>query len=69
MPGDEDGGGTSAFVVFSSMGFYTITPGISIYTIGSPIFSKSTLKLPNGKKFLFRHQIVMKLINTSKVGN
>jgi predicted alpha-1,2-mannosidase len=52
IPGDEDGGATSAFVVFSAMGFYPITPGLPIYTIGSPWFSKSTLQLPDGKKFI-----------------
>jgi predicted alpha-1,2-mannosidase len=51
IPGDEDGGGMSAFVVFSSMGFYPMTPGIPAYTIGSPVFSKVTISLPNGKKF------------------
>lgn len=52
IPGDEDGGGMSAFVVFSAMGFYPITPGIPVYTIGSPLFSKITINLPNGKKFI-----------------
>ncbi|MCW3092984.1 MAG: glycoside hydrolase family 92 protein [Ferruginibacter sp.] len=51
IPGDEDGGGMSAFVVFSSMGFYPVTPGIPVYTIGSPVFKKTTIDLPNGKKF------------------
>ncbi|MCR8560701.1 GH92 family glycosyl hydrolase [Mucilaginibacter sp. BJC16-A38] len=51
IPGDEDGGGMSAFVVFSSMGFYPITPGKPVYTIGSPVFSKVTINLPNGKQF------------------
>ncbi|WDF54682.1 GH92 family glycosyl hydrolase [Mucilaginibacter sp. KACC 22063] len=51
IPGDEDGGGMSAFVVFSSMGFYPVTPGLPVYTIGSPVFSKVTLDLPNGKQF------------------
>ncbi|HEX3766980.1 MAG TPA: glycoside hydrolase domain-containing protein, partial [Puia sp.] len=51
IPGDEDGGGMSAFVVFSSMGFYPVTPGIPVYTIGSPVFSKITISLENGKKF------------------
>lgn len=51
IPGDEDGGGMSAFVVFSSMGFYPITPGIPVYTIGSPVFSKVTINLPEGKQF------------------
>ena len=40
-----------AFVVFSSMGFYPLTPGLPLYTIGSPVFSKVTIDLPNGKKF------------------
>ncbi|MCK5277342.1 MAG: glycoside hydrolase family 92 protein, partial [Cyclobacteriaceae bacterium] len=52
IPGDEDGGGMSAFVVFSSMGFYPITPGVPVYTIGSPVFSKVTINLPNEKKFV-----------------
>lgn len=51
MPGDEDGGGMSAFVVFSSMGFYPVTPGLPIYTIGSPVFNKVTIELLNGKQF------------------
>lgn len=52
IPGDEDGGGMSAFVVFSSMGFYPITPGLPFYTIGSPVFSKVTINLPNRKQFI-----------------
>nr|MBD3622084.1 glycoside hydrolase family 92 protein [Sunxiuqinia sp.] len=52
VPGDEDGGGMSAFVVFSAMGFYPITPGIPVYTIGSPLFSKITINLPNDKQFI-----------------
>jgi len=51
IPGDEDGGGLSAFVVFSSMGFYPVTPGIPVYTIGSPLFEKTTIKLQNNKVF------------------
>jgi len=51
MPGDEDGGGMSAFVVFSSMGFYPITPGNPVYTIGSPLFEKISIDLPGGKQF------------------
>jgi putative alpha-1,2-mannosidase len=41
----------SAFVVFSSMGFYPVTPGIPQYTIGSPVFSKITITLDNGHHF------------------
>ncbi|HEV7781210.1 MAG TPA: glycoside hydrolase domain-containing protein, partial [Chitinophagaceae bacterium] len=51
IPGDEDGGGMTAFVVFSSMGFYPVTPGLPVYTIGSPLFSKVSIDLPNGKQF------------------
>lgn len=51
IPGDEDGGGMSAFVVFSMMGFYPLTPGNPSYTIGSPVFSKVSIKLKNGKTF------------------
>jgi predicted alpha-1,2-mannosidase len=51
MPGDEDGGGTTAFVVFSSMGFYPVTPGIPVYNIGSPLFRNVKMKLSNGKIF------------------
>jgi predicted alpha-1,2-mannosidase len=51
IPGDEDGGGLSAFYVFSAMGFYPITPGIPGYQIGSPIFSKVKIHLQNGKTF------------------
>ena len=51
IPGDEDGGGMTAFVVFSQLGFYPVTPGIPIYTIGSPFFTKSTIQLDNGKTF------------------
>ena len=61
IPGDEDGGGMSAFVVFSSMGFYPMTPGIPRYTIGSPVFSKVSISLANGKTFtlIARHASVV----------
>jgi predicted alpha-1,2-mannosidase len=52
IPGDEDGGGMSAFVVFSCMGFYPVVPGIPVYTIGSPVFEQTTIHLPNGKDFI-----------------
>jgi predicted alpha-1,2-mannosidase len=51
IPGDEDGGGMSAFVVFSALGFYPVTPGLPIYTIGSPLFEKSIIQLPGKKQF------------------
>src|SRR5581483_1252581 len=52
IPGDEDGGGMSAFVVFSMLGFYPVTPGIPVYDVGSPIFQKATIHLKNGKDFV-----------------
>ena len=52
MPGDEDGGGMSAFVVLSMMGFYPVTPGIPTYDIGSPVFEKTTIHLRDGRDFV-----------------
>ena len=49
MPGDEDGGGMSSFVVFSMMGFYPVTPGVPIYDLASPVFDRITIRLHNGK--------------------
>jgi predicted alpha-1,2-mannosidase len=49
MPGDEDGGGMSAFVVFSMMGLYPVTPGVPIYDLTSPVFDKISIHLHNGK--------------------
>jgi predicted alpha-1,2-mannosidase len=51
VPGDEDGGGMSAFVVFSQLGFYPVTPGLPVYTIGSPVFERAEIQLDNGKTF------------------
>jgi predicted alpha-1,2-mannosidase len=70
IPGDEDGGGMSAFVVFSSMGFYPVTPGLPVYTIGSPVFSKVTIALDNGKRFtLIAHNcsITNKYIQSARI--
>lgn len=50
--GDEDNGQTSAWYVFSSLGFYPVCPGTNQYVIGSPLFTKATLQLANGKKFV-----------------
>jgi len=52
--GDEDNGQTSAWYVFSSLGFYPVTPGVNQYVIGSPLFDKATLTLENGNKFTVR---------------
>ncbi|WP_232734694.1 GH92 family glycosyl hydrolase [Polaribacter sp. ALD11] len=49
--GDEDNGQTSAWYVFSALGFYPVTPGVDEYVIGSPLFKKATLHLENGNTF------------------
>lgn len=51
IPGDEDGGGMTSFVVFSSLGFYPVTPGFPTYNIGSPLFTRAQITLSNGKVF------------------
>ncbi|MDE6085469.1 MAG: glycoside hydrolase family 92 protein, partial [Muribaculaceae bacterium] len=51
IPGDEDGGGLTSFVVFSSLGFYPVTPGFPVYNIGSPLFTDISVKVPGGKTF------------------
>ena len=51
IPGDEDGGGMTSFVVFSSLGFYPVTPGFPAYNIGSPLFTRAKITLSNGKVF------------------
>jgi predicted alpha-1,2-mannosidase len=48
--GDEDNGQTSAWYVFSAMGFYPVCPGTTQYVIGTPLFKKITVTLDNGKK-------------------
>ena len=47
--GDEDNGQTSAWYVFSAMGFYPVTPAVNEYVLGAPLFKKVTLNLENGK--------------------
>ena len=48
--GDEDNGQTSAWYVFSALGFYSVCPGTDEYVIGAPLFPKATIHLENGKK-------------------
>jgi predicted alpha-1,2-mannosidase len=50
--GDEDNGQTSAWYVFSSLGFYPVTPATDEYIIGSPLFKKATMHLENGNTFV-----------------
>ncbi|WP_234999310.1 GH92 family glycosyl hydrolase [Parabacteroides chinchillae] len=54
VPGDEDGGGMSAFVVFSQMGFYPVTPGSPTYNIGSPVFTDVKIDMGGGNTFEIR---------------
>lgn len=51
ISGNEDCGQMSAWYIFSSLGFYPVTPGSNQYIIGSPLFEKATLHLENGKSF------------------
>ena len=58
--GDEDNGQTSAWYVFSALGFYPVCPGSNEYVLGSPLFKSVTLNLENGK------QVVIQAGNNSK---
>jgi predicted alpha-1,2-mannosidase len=48
--GDEDNGQTSAWYVFSALGFYPVCPGTDEYVIGAPLFKKAKIHLENGKQ-------------------
>lgn len=54
LSGNEDCGQMSAWYVLSAMGIYPVTPGLDYYTIGSPIFTRTTLYLENGNKFIIQ---------------
>ena len=58
--GDEDNGQTSAWYVFTAMGFYPVCPGTDQYVIGAPLFKKITVSLENGK------QIIINATNNSE---
>ena len=49
--GDEDNGQTSAWYVFSALGFYPVCPGSDQYVAGAPLFKRATLHLENGNDF------------------
>ncbi|HLY42310.1 MAG TPA: GH92 family glycosyl hydrolase [Terracidiphilus sp.] len=51
IPGDDDGGETSSWYVLSAMGFYPVCPGSPVYEIGSPIFTRTDLRMGNSKVF------------------
>ncbi|RNL93475.1 glycoside hydrolase family 92 protein [Sinomicrobium pectinilyticum] len=50
--GDEDNGQTSAWYVFSAMGFYPVCPATDEYVMGAPLFKKVTITLENGKEVI-----------------
>ena len=47
--GDEDNGQTSAWYIFSALGFYPVCPGTDQYVLGAPLFKKVTVQLESGK--------------------
>jgi predicted alpha-1,2-mannosidase len=51
-PGDEDNGEMSAWYIFSALGFFPLQMGSPTYAIGSPLFTKATINLENGKKLV-----------------
>ena len=54
--GDEDNGQTSAWYVFSALGFYPVCPGSNQYVLGTPYFQKATLHLENGRDVVIQSQ-------------
>ena len=56
LSGNEDCGQMSAWYVLSSMGFYSVTPGLPYYTIGTPHFETVTINLENGNQFAVKTQ-------------
>ncbi|TSD67094.1 glycoside hydrolase family 92 protein [Inquilinus sp. KBS0705] len=68
--GDEDNGQTSAWYIFSAMGFYPVCPGSNQYVIGAPLFSKVTVTLENGKQVVINapnNSAANKYVNTLTV--
>ncbi len=68
--GDEDNGQTSAWYVFSALGFYPVCPGTDQYILGSPLFKSVTLNLENGKKVVINannNDAANRYISTMKV--
>ncbi len=51
LAGNDDAGQMSAWYVLSAMGFYSVTPGMDYYVIGSPLFEEVSIHLENGKQF------------------
>ncbi|SCK19016.1 GH92 family glycosyl hydrolase [Streptomyces sp. WMMB 322] len=53
-PGDEDNGEMSAWYVFSALGFYPLVMGSPEYAVGSPLFTKATVHLENGRELVVK---------------
>lgn len=54
LPGNDDLGSMSSWYVFNALGFYPVTPGVPQYNIGTPMFKKVTIHLPNGNDFVIK---------------
>lgn len=70
--GDEDNGQTSAWYIFSAMGFYPVCPATEEYVLGAPLFKKTTLQLENGKQLIINapnNSDVSKYVNELKWDN
>jgi predicted alpha-1,2-mannosidase len=68
--GDEDNGQTSAWYVFSAMGFYPVCPATDQYVLGAPLFKKITISLENGKQFIINapaNSVANKYIQTAQL--
>ncbi|MDT9695131.1 GH92 family glycosyl hydrolase [Streptomyces sp. P17] len=53
-PGDEDNGEQSAWFLFSALGFYPLVMGSGEYAVGSPLFTKATVRLENGEDLVVK---------------
>jgi predicted alpha-1,2-mannosidase len=65
--GDEDNGQTSAWYLFSAMGFYPVCPASGQYVLGAPLFKKLTVNLENGKQIVINapaNSVANKYVNT-----
>ena len=60
LAGNDDCGQISAWYILSSLGFYPVAPGQTIYAVGSPLFTKATINLENGKKFVIKANNISK---------
>ena len=70
--GDEDNGQTSAWYVFSALGFYPVCPGSDEYIMGAPLFKKATVNLENGEKVVINapsNNAANRYINSMKIND